>query len=274
MTESRFEPELFLMEGWYAQPPSVDPQAWNAHLEQQLGFPVTLVSDQGPWLFSFEGFTIDAEAGQQVPALAALMTADRPFDAQAQAGALQQSWDFPEAGEILNAGQHTLLVSEMLARGLPFEQRLALFRALTRTLVELTQPIALYSTSADFFVDPQHWLEVQDQGYDYYGFFNVRSFNISNDPGAQVMDTLGLGIFGVPDLQVHFRDLDNNALAELLYNIGIYLMRQGNVIDDGHTVPGLNPDTSWPCQHEDSLIGPDREVVDLRPEEPYAAGTR
>ena len=41
---------------------------------------------------------------------------------------------------------------------------------------------------------------------DLDGLINVRYFSISNDPGAVVMDTLGLHVFGLPDVQCHFQD--------------------------------------------------------------------
>ena len=47
---------------------------------------------------------------------------------------------------------------EFLARALAFEDRLRLFRALTSALVELTDPIALYSGAADAFFEPRRWL--------------------------------------------------------------------------------------------------------------------
>ena len=175
---------------------------------------------------------------------------------------------------MLSRGRHILSTFEFLARALAFEDRLRLFRALTSALVELTDPIALYSSAADAFFEPRRWLEVQREGYTYYGFFNVRLFRISNSDDDSLMDTRGLGIFGVPDLQCHFRGLDPDEVSGLLYNTGVYLMREGDVIDDGDTVGGTTEDSRWRCHHEDSLIDPKRVVIDICPEAPYAAGNR
>ena len=79
--------------------------------------------------------------------------------------ALQQSWDFPDIKDVLSRGRHFLATFEFLARTLAFEDRLRLFRALTSALVELTDPIALYSSAADAFFEPRRWLEVQREGY-------------------------------------------------------------------------------------------------------------
>ncbi len=140
--------------------------------------------------------------------------------------------------------------------------------------MELTNPIALYSGAADAFFEPRHWLEVQHEDHTYYGFFNVRLFRISNSDDDSLMDTRGLGIFGVPDLQCHFRGLDPGEIARLLYNTGTYVMHEGDVIDDGHTVPGIQEGSRWRCQHEQAMVGPERKVLDICPEAPYAAGNR
>jgi hypothetical protein len=89
-----------------------------------------------------------------------------------------------------------------------------------------------------------------------------------------VMDSLGLAALGLPDLQCHFRGLDCNAIAGLLHNLGIYLFENGDVIEDGHTIDGIAANQRWRCQHEMSLIGPERAVLDIDPGQPFAAGNR
>jgi hypothetical protein len=46
------------------------------------------------------------------------------------------------------------------------------------------------------------------------------------------------------------------------------------VIEDGHTVDGVQPGQKWLCRHELAVVGPEREVVDMNPGPPYAAGAR
>lgn len=58
----------------------------------------------------------------------------------------------------------------------------------------------------------------------------------------------------------------------LLYNTAAYVFRHGDVIEDGHTVEGLTPNDKWVCQHEVALAGPEREVLDIAPGAPFAAG--
>ena len=108
----------------------------------------------------------------------------------------------------------------------------------------------------------------------FAGSLNVRFYNISNSPGDMMMDTFGLAALGLPDLQCHFRGLEPGQVAALLSNTGYYVFEQGDVIEDGHTVEGLEPGSRWRCQHEDSLLPPARVVLDLDPGPPHAAGGR
>ncbi|MGI3782350.1 MAG: DUF4261 domain-containing protein, partial [Janthinobacterium lividum] len=106
------------------------------------------------------------------------------------------------------------------------------------------------------------------------GLVNVRLFAVSDDEDELVMDTRGLAPLGLPDLQMHFRDLEPSRLAALLYATAAYLLEAGDVIADGNTISGLEGDEHWRCEHEDALVPPVRTVLDIDPGDPYAAGRR
>ena len=106
------------------------------------------------------------------------------------------------------------------------------------------------------------------------GLVNVRLFRIENDPGVCVMDTLGLHALGLPDFQLHFRDLEPSALAAHLYNLAAYAFEAEEPIESGHTVSGPDGDERWRVQLEDALLEPARVVLDIDPGAPYAAGDR
>jgi hypothetical protein len=63
-------------------------------------------------------------------------------------------------------------------------------------------------------------------------------------------------------------------MAGVLYNTGWYLFENGDVLEDGHTVQGVEPGSRWRCQHETALVPPQRVVVDINPGAPYTAGDR
>jgi hypothetical protein len=79
------------------------------------------------------------------------------------------------------------------------------------------------------------------------------------------MDTLGLSQLGLPDVQLHFTDLDHDEAALWVANTAWYLFDHGDVIGDGHTITGLDPAERWPCVHEIGMADPERAVIDANP---------
>jgi hypothetical protein len=63
-------------------------------------------------------------------------------------------------------------------------------------------------------------------------------------------------------------------VGRVLYSTALYIFERGPVIESGQTVAGIEPGSKWRCQFEDSLLDPKREVLDLHPGQPYAAGKR
>jgi hypothetical protein len=136
-------------------------------------------------------------------------------------------------------------------------------------LTQLTQPIVLSWPQSQRVGDPAHFA-----ADDLDGLINVRYFSIANEPGTVVMDTLGLHVFSLPDVQCHFRDRKAGEIAELLFVTGAYLFRSGDVIEDGNTISGPNGDERLVCFHEPALLEPSRQVIDVDLGDPYAAGRR
>ena len=94
-----------------------------------------------------------------------------------------------------------------------------------------------------------------------------------------IVDTLFFYTFGAADVQVHFHDLDPNAVVNYVYNIASYQFDNDFPIKSGETVDGLDEngktswDIQWKAQYEDSLIQPVRTVLDVNCGQ-YAAGYR
>ena len=88
------------------------------------------------------------------------------------------------------------------------------------------------------------------------------------------MDTRGLEEIGLHDLQCHYRELEPNQVSSILFNTAMYIFQSGPVIGSGESITGIDPDSQWVCQFEDSMMGPKRELLDLNPGEPFACGTR
>jgi hypothetical protein len=88
------------------------------------------------------------------------------------------------------------------------------------------------------------------------------------------MDTRGLAELGLPDVQMHFRNLPPGKVAGFLYGAAEYILANGDCIADGNTIAGIEPGQKWKCQHEMSLWNPKRIVIDVNPGIGVACGSR
>lgn len=271
---NRYMPEMFMLEGFYRDKPALDAQAWQQALSAQLGS-VGIVKEGGGdsnvMMLALHDYPIEYEdKDKPMPAMVTVMRGEADSGKQDYGAILQQTWDWPQAHEMVEESRYNLMAGELMARRLPIADRYKIFRALTRAMITLTAPLALHPVQTGCFFSPQQWITAQDAGHAGYGFINVRLYNISNHAGDMLMDTRGLAVFGVPDLQCHFRDLDPQDVGSRLYDMAMYLLEKGDVIADGHTVFAEH----WTCRHEDSLIEPRRPVLDVCPHPPHAAGNR
>lgn len=188
---------------------------------------------------------------------------------------IQQSWGFRDCSTVFSTSKFTLLVTELMAQSMKPYDRIRLFHGVLQAVIELTMPVALVFKHSQQVIRAQAYLESVAQAPILRpGSLNARFFNISNSNGDILMDTRGLTEIGLHDLQCHFRDLDPNAVGNVLYNTALYIFQNGPVIESGNTIAGTEEGSKWRCQFEKALIAPSREVLDLSPGPPFAAGNR
>ena len=219
-----------------------------------------------------------------IPAQTVVVIGDGPFDARPFERALQQTWEFPEARSAVEGSSAAVFVTDLMSSSLEYRERLTLFHDCLRGVLDELPCTAIHWRHSGRIVDPVAWKRDYDAGDPAQRFFagavNVRLFKVHDDAGVDsgelVMDTLGLAALGLVDLQCHFHGLDPGAVARMLYNTAWYVFREGDVIADGHTVegPGLRRTAKWRCQHESSLLGPPRGVLDLNPGPEHSPGKR
>lgn len=245
----------------------------EALLDEQLDAP-DAGSAKDAFLFFHKQHPIQLKDSVIAPQTA-LLRASKPINIDGYADDIQQSWGFRDCTPVLSTSRHTILVTEMMARTLPALDRVHLFHGVLQAVLELTRPIALVFKHSQQVVQPQAYLDnASDAPILRPGSLNVRFFNISNSSGDMLMDTRGLSEIGLHDLQCHFCDLDPNEVSALLFNTAVYLFDNGPVIESGNTVAGIGEGSKWVCQFENALVPPEREVLDLNPGPPHAAGGR
>jgi hypothetical protein len=263
-----------------SQPPQIPRDVLLAHLQRRCPGAQPLDPDPQATSLTFVHPThlVQLQDGQ-IPAQTFVAISPQPPSADYQP-AVQQAWDFKEAAAAVARCQATVLVSDMMSSGLDHRERLDLFQRALRAVLDTEKCEAIHWTRSDRIVEARTWVHAFDAGDPARAFMagavNVRMFNATDPSGAptMVMDTLGLGALGLPDLQCHFAGLDPGAVARVLYNSAWYLFTEGDVIADGNTIQGITPTSKWTCRHEEALVAPVREVLDLDPGLPHTAGNR
>ena len=266
-----------IVELHFSKLPHYDWDAIKVHAEAILGDELDNSRSKGNSfsLFHKKHLVKYKNGGCGFPVQTALFTAHKSIDIQCYAADIEQSWGFRDCESALKKSRYTLLVTEMMAASADPIQRIRLFHGVLQAVIEATQPNALVFKHSQQVVRPDVYLAaVDEEPIKRPGSMNVRFFNIANSEGDMLMDTRGLHEIGRHDLQCHFRDLDPNEVSNLLFNTAVYIFENGSVIESGNTIAGIEPDSKWVCQFENSLLEPQRELLDLNPGFPYASGNR
>ncbi|HEX7898728.1 MAG TPA: DUF4261 domain-containing protein [Planctomycetota bacterium] len=203
--------------------------------------------------------------GESVPVQAVIGLLQHPVDARFLTAALDQSWDWPEARGAVADHRVSVVVSDLLASGLPYQERLDLFQNVLHGVLEIVPATAILWRPCGRLVDPTAYRRSRREGEHYDPLFaalNVRMFPAEPD-GEVLMDTLGLSALGLPDLQCRFQGHDPNLVAGLLHGAGRYVYEKGDVLGEGHTVPAPGGEGHWTCRPGVASAPPARRVVEV-----------
>ncbi len=232
----------------------------------------------------YSGFAMDylsKFSDREVPVQLSILGCD-PFDAE-KIDDMQRSqmWDCQaDRDRILTECKYAVLANDMLGGGLNTQVRANMLMDYLEALLELfssCEAVYFINTGKLILADTIRNGEVRglDRYIKYY--VNVRFFNISGT-NNHVIDTIGLSLLFIEDLQYHFHDMDPNWVVNHAYNMASYILNNDRPIKNGDTIDGiaegrLVQDIQWKCHFEGSLIGPERSVLDVCMGE-YAAGQR
>lgn len=180
--------------------------------------------------------------------------------------AFQQNWHWADANPTAEKCKYEILITDFMTRTLDYTTRLDLFMNFLVAVTKATNPQVVYSVSSQKLIDPSSLIRSWDgqEREILFAIMNVRLFNISNsDTKELLMDTVGLSLLGLPDFQLRFSDLDESEVARLLWNYAYYIFEQGDVIENGNTLLGLEPNSKWKCERQISLTTPERVVINV-----------
>lgn len=189
---------------------------------------------------------------------------------------ISQFWDCqPDRHAFAARCRYSLMASNMMAALLPRMEQYQIMAEYADLILELFPDcIGIYWPHSQRLVPREGYQNSGWNSKDLHfldGGLQIRFFNVANTE-EMLFDTLGFTAIGLPDLQCHCKDLEPNDVVLFLKNLAAYLYRQGDIIQDGNTVEGIDGG-KWVCQREDSLAGPTRLVLDICPGK-YAGGNR
>lgn len=192
-----------------------------------------------------------------------------------------QMWDcLEDRDRILSECQYCVFANDMLTGALDPLERADFDMDYLEALVELFPTCeAVYSLNTGKLVLADVIRSRTVSGLDRFIRYivNARFFNIDGT-GDSLVDTLGMTLLYMEDLQYHFHGMDPNWVVMHAYNIAAYVLKNCRPIKDGDTIDGVidgNIDQSlqWKCRFEDALVQPSRPVLDIHMGQ-YAAGGR
>ena len=192
-----------------------------------------------------------------------------------------QMWDCQEERDrILKECKYQVIATDMLSKGMDYKERADMLMDYMEALLEIypeCEAIVFQNSGKMFTAIQIREHKIQREKRFIYFAVNVRFFNIqgTND---MIVDTLGMSILDLPDLQYHFHDMDPNWVVNHAYNLLCYIYDNNDPIESGETVAGISEgnmdvDIYWKCNYEDSLIQPVRLVLDICMND-YASGKR
>ena len=153
-----------------------------------------------------------------------------------------QMWDcMNDRDQILSECKYQVFANDMLGGGLPARKRANMLMDYLEALVELyPQCEAVYNVNSGKLIKADDIRKKEITGIDRFIRYavNVRFFNVEGTEDS-VVDTLGLSLLYIEDLQYHFHDMDPNWIVNHAYNLASYLLNNDNPMKDGDTIDGI-----------------------------------
>lgn len=185
--------------------------------------------------------------------------------------ARNQMWNTPNSEELLNECKYYISAVDMYSTTIQdYKERATLLMDYVEMLFELYPSCeAILFTSSYKLITREFFSTSNVPKEDRFITYavNVRLFNIQNSDKL-VVDSLGMEVLRLPDIQYYFSNLDANVIVHHAYSILSYQFNNNAPIDNGNTIDGIKdnelcPDIKWKCEYQASLIQPTRLVLNI-----------
>lgn len=256
---------VYSVELLYAEEPAVDAARLLGALRARLGAVERI--DGTAASLAFVAHDVLVRYGEvETSAQIVLSPTDGSYDPALAASSLEHTWDWPNAQIMVSRARRSLVVGDFFARTLAPADRLRLVAEAVRAVAGVAPPVAIDWRPAQKIIDPVDGLAAQTLP------FNVRYFTFSGDrDGRALMDTRGLDVLGLPDIECIFVGLAPAEIASHLYGMAARLVSKGPV-RDGHVLTASDG-RRWVCRKAQATVGPDRQVLALE-REPVGGGAQ
>ncbi len=183
-----------------------------------------------------------------------------------------QHWLLPDFERVLPTLTHSLYLTDAMSDHLYAEERVRLLAEGLAAVLKTVDCRALYFQPTDLLIEPDEFLAAMgDPQMQIFppGFLNTRLIGL-NRADEFMVDTLGLDVLGLPDVQCSCRGLDAQEVVQFIFGAGAHVFGQAGDIIEGDSIEG--PDgSSWVFKIDESHAPPLREVFTLVPPRAHRA---
>lgn len=270
LTQTEHQGLVFMMQLLMKEKcPMPDPSRMEAVMRKHLGDVDHFAHNSEVSGFAVKKYAIACKEGTAAPMLMITGCCESAPD-RIDALTRSQMWDCPEREQILSTCGYQVVATDMLAGAMEPHDRAEMLMDYMEALVELfpsCEAVYFYNSGKMFTADKIRSHSIPRSDRFIYFAVNARFFNIQGTEDM-LIDTLGMSVLSLPDLQYHFHGMDPNPVVNHAYNLASYIFANHNPIKDGETVDGIagnaiSRDVHWQCHFEDALIQPPREVLDI-----------
>ena len=226
--------------------------------------------EKGGSLFAAEAYTVKFKDGSG-PVQLGIKDCE-PFHADQIDGTRRsQMWNCRgQQEQILSACRYAVLAHDLMGGALGTQTRANMLMDYVEALLELYPSCrAVYFLNSGKLIPAEEIRSGRHTGLSRFIEFavNVRFFNVTGTQDS-VIDTLGLSLLYIEDLQYHFHGMDPNWVVGHAYSMASYILQNDRPIKNGDTIDGIRDgqivqDLQWRCRFEDSLLRPSRLVLDV-----------
>lgn len=195
---------------------------------------------------------------------------------------LSQIWDVENGREVVLNSKYNISTFTMFAVMDYKEQSELFIYQIEALLMQYPSCNAVFMPASGNLISTYVFLDIRkfDMTFRFIkSFINIRFFDIFGKDDEYIVDSLGLFVYGLPDVQVYFKGLNPDDVVWYVINIVSHQYKNRFSIKNDEKIDGLDKDgnisrdVQWICQYKNSLIQPTRTVLDINCGQ-FAAGRR